>query len=114
MTIILIFLGIIIASFGLYMFIVWCADGRGWAKLKYKDFQKYYDMNPNRWYCQEYSVIYHKYINTYEEMREYFNFGFIDFCRYRLWQWKLKKDEERKRNAESIQRMLDDINKTEG
>ena len=113
MTIILILLGIIIASFGLYMSIIWCADGRGWAKIKYKDFRKYYALNPNRWNCRQFSVIYTNYMSTFEEMREYFNFSFIDFCRYSLWQWKLAREESRKRNAESMQRMIDDINKTE-
>ena len=113
MIILLILIGMVTVSFVLYMLIIWCADGRGWAKLKYKDFRKYYDANPCQWDCRSYSVVYHKYINTYEEIREYFNFGFIDFCKYRLWLTKIERDEKRKRNAESIQRMLDSMHEEE-
>lgn len=95
------------------LFIAWCANCHDYPKIKYKDFQRYYDTHPDRWYCYEYRVAYHRYIDTYTEMYESFNFGFIDFCRYILWQFRLEKVKKRKARAESMQRFLDDINKTE-
>lgn len=113
MTIILILLGMIAVSFILYMFIMWVSDCRGWANLKYKDFLKYYNINPGRWDCRAHCVVYHRYINTYEEMREYFSFSFIDFCRYHLWLTNIERAAKKKEDAASVQRMLDDINKAE-
>ena len=103
----------VIISLPLRMFVAWCFSCHDYAKIKYKDFQKYYDANPSRWYCDKYKVTYLRYINTYSGLRESFNFGFIDFCKYYIWQRKLEKEEKLQRRAESLQRMLDDINKTE-
>lgn len=109
MTCIFIMIGIVAVSLVLYMFLCWIFDGRGNAKLKYKDFQKYYEINPGRWRLYKTRVVYHAYIDTFNEIHEYFNFGFIDFCRYTLWLAGLEKAEKHKRNAESIQRMLNSM-----
>lgn len=113
MTVILVVLGMIVVSYTLYMFIMWASDCRGWPKLKYKDFLKYYNINPSRWDCREHCVVYHRYTSVYEDMREYFGFSFIDFCRYHRWLAKIERAAKNKKDAASVQRMLDDINKAE-
>ena len=50
MLFVLIMILMAIATVVLYMFLSWCFVGRHDTKIGYKDFLKYYDIVPHRWY----------------------------------------------------------------
>lgn len=79
------------------------------AKIKFKDFRKYYALAPERWYCHDPYVEY----ELFNGGSQCFYFGFVDFYKYLLWKYKIDKTRERKRHDESIHRFLDDINRLE-
>ena len=87
----------------------WRGQSREYPKIKYRDFRKYYAQNPERWYCGCSFVSYSFSDGDSEE----FCFWPVGFYRYRLRNYLIKMANRRKENAESLQRMLDDINKTE-
>lgn len=88
----------------------WFVNSREYPKIKYRDFLKYYNMNPERWHCYYDSIVCY---DLFDGGSEWFCFGFIGFYRYKLRKYRIKKAKQRKEYAESMQRFLDDINRTE-
>jgi hypothetical protein len=103
------FLGLTVVVIFSVLIIYWLSNSCGFPKIKYRDFRKYYKLNPERWYCGLHTVRY----EMSDGSGELFNFGLIGFYRYKLWQHKIDLAEKRKECAESMQRFLDDVNKTE-
>lgn len=75
-------------------------------KIKFKDFKKFYELNPKRWRCET------DYVQC-QVSKEYdceaFNFSFIDECRYRIWRRKRDKHKANQKHNQSTQRMLDAV-----
>ena len=107
---------------GLYCFLVfvfflasvilityWRFQSYDYPKIKYGNFRKYYAMNPDKWYCGHSFVSYRLSNGDSEE----FCFRLFGFYLYRLRNYLIKVARRRKEDAEAVQRMLDDINKTE-
>lgn len=91
----------------LTVFVVWRCDKRQYNKIKFKDFKKFYELNPKRWRCEtSYVICSIKYDFAKYEV---FAFNFIDECKYRLWRRGCDKRNTNKKHAESIQRMLDAV-----
>ena len=88
----------------------WRCNSCEFPKIKYRNFLKYYKLNPERWYCGLDTVRY----EMSDGSGELFNFGLIGFYRYKLLKYRLAKAKRRKEYAEIMQRFLDDVNKTEG
>lgn len=103
------FLGLVVVVIFSVLIANWLCNSFEFPKIKYRDFRKYYKLNPERWYCGLHTVRY----QMSDGSGELFNFGPIGFYRYKLWQHKIDLAEKRKARAESMQRFLDDINKTE-
>ena len=93
-----------LASIGLIIiFIYWRCESKG-PKMKYRDFRKFYALNPDRWYLCPSNV----YCKT-KDGDENFNFGFIDFWRYKFWFRSKKKGKRNAEYAKATQRMLDAV-----
>lgn len=80
-------------------------------KIKFKDFKKFYELNPKRWRCET-SYVFCSIKDDFVKS-EVFGFKFIDECKYRLWRRNIDKISANKKHAASTQRFLDDVNKTE-
>lgn len=81
------------------------------AKIKFKSFKHFYNVNPDRWDLYDGSVV------CKGQTKEYFYFGLIDYIKYKFWRrWLDKRDKEREQ-AKSISRMIgyvrEDIKKME-
>lgn len=85
------------------MFIVWKVYSVG-PKMKYKNFRKFYALNPDRWDLDDCSVY-----CRIKDGKENFNFGFIDFWRYKLWIHGINKRERNADYAKCTQRMMDAV-----
>ena len=103
------FLGLTVIVIFSALIVYWLSSSCGFPKIKYRDFQRYYKLNPERWYCGLYTVHY----KMSDGSGELFSFGLIGFYGYKLWQHKIDLAEKCKERAESMQRFLDDVNKTE-
>lgn len=103
------FLGMVTIAILIYLITYWWWESRENPKIKYKDFLKYYKLHPERWYCGDSYVRY----ELFDGSSEYFCFGLISFYRYKLRNYRIAKAKQRKEYAKSMQRFLDDINKTE-
>ncbi len=104
-----IFLGMVVIVIFAALIIYWFVNSGEFPNIKYKDFLKYYKLNPDRWYCGDSYVRY----ELFDGGSEYFCFGLISFYRYKLRNYRIAKAKQRKEYAKSMQRFLDDINKTE-
>lgn len=91
----------------LVVFVVWRCDKRQYNKIKFKDFKKFYELNPKRWRCETSYVFCSIEDNFFEY--EVFMFNFIDECKYRLWRRSLNKINTNKKRAAATQRMLDAV-----
>lgn len=91
----------------LIVFVVWRCDKRQYNKIKFKDFKKFYELNPKRWRCKTSCV----FCSTKDDFYEYevFMFKFIDECKYRLWRRGCDKRNANKERAAATQRMLDAV-----
>lgn len=103
------FLGFVFILILTVLISYWRWKSYEYPKIKYRDFHKYYAMNPEGWYCG-YSYVSYQLSNGDSEE---FCFWPVGFYRYRLRNYLIKTAKRRKEDAEAIQRMLDDINKTE-
>lgn len=73
------------------------------VKIKFKSFKKFYEINPDRWdLCYGYVRCNTGKMFIYED----FHFGFIDFIKYKLWYKMLERNQNKRREAESISRMI--------
>ena len=90
----------------LLLFIVKYCDNKPYPKIKFKDFKKFYELNPKRWWCANDYVRCH--VNG-EEDCEIFVFKFIDECKYRIWRRKCDKHKVNQKHNQSTQRMLDAV-----
>lgn len=90
----------------LIVFCAWRLDNRHYPKIKFKDFKKFYELNPKRWWCAN-NYVKCRVNNEYD--CEIFFFKFIDECRYRIWRRKRDKHKVNKKHNQSIQRMLDAV-----
>lgn len=91
----------------LIVFVVWRCDKRQYNKIKFKDFKKFYELNPKRWRCETSYV----FCSIKDDFYEYevFMFKFIDECKYRLWRRRCNKVSANKERAAATQRMLDAV-----
>ena len=81
-------------------------ENRQYNKIKFKEFKKFYELNPERWNCQT-DYVMCKITTDYDY--EVFAFNFIDECKYRLWRRSLNKTNMNKEHVEATQRMLDAV-----
>lgn len=101
----LIILGMLLI-FALVMYwLTWLDTCGNYPRIKLKDFEKFYALNPERW------VINGDYVGckTDKGKYEWFCFGFIDYVKYMMWLGKLSNDKKAKAHMESTQRMLDSV-----
>lgn len=103
------FLGFVLIFILTILISYWRCYSSDYPKIKYRNFRKYYAMNPERWYCGRSYVSYRLSNGDSEE----FCFWPVGFYRYRLRNYLIKTAKRRKEDAECVQRMLDDINNTE-
>jgi hypothetical protein len=89
------------------VFVVWRCDKRQYNKIKFKDFKKFYELNPKRWRCET-SYVFCSIKGDFDEY-EVFMFKFIDECKYRLWRRRCNKVSANKERAAATQRMLDAV-----
>lgn len=81
-------------------------DKRQYNKIKFKEFKKFYELNPDRWRCETD----HVYCQIGKEYDcEVFMFSVIDECKYRLWRRNRDKINMNKTHAKATQRMLDAV-----
>ena len=91
----------------LIVFMVWRCDKRQYNKIKFKDFKKFYELNPERWRCET-SYVLCSIKNDFAKY-EMFAFKFIDECKYRLWRRRCNQISANKKRAAATQRMLDAV-----
>lgn len=82
------------------------SDKRQYNKIKFKEFKKFYELNPDRWRCDT-DHVYCQIGKDYD--CEVFMFSIIDECKYRLWRRNRDKINMNKTHAEATQRMLDAV-----
>lgn len=82
------------------------ADKRQYNKIKFKEFKKFYELNPDRWRCET-DHVYCQICKEYD--CEVFMFSVIDECKYRLWRRNRDKINMNKTHAKATQRMLDAV-----
>lgn len=82
------------------------SDKRQYNKIKFKEFKKFYELNPDRWRCDT-DHVYCQIGKNYD--CEVFMFSIIDECKYRLWRRNRDKINMNKAHAEATQRMLDAV-----
>ena len=75
-------------------------------KITFKNFKKFYELNPKRWRCE---TDYVQCRIDKEYNYEAFNFSFIDECKYRIWRRKRAKHNVNQKRNKSIQRMMDAV-----
>lgn len=103
------FLGFVFIFILVIVITYWRCYSSDYPKIKYRDFRKYYAMNPDKWYCGHSFVSYRFSDGESEE----FCFRLVGFYLYMLRNYFIKMVNRRKEDAEAMQRMLDDINKPE-
>lgn len=81
-------------------------DKRQYNKIKFKDFKKFYELNPDRWRCET-DHVYCQIGKDYD--CEVFMFSVIDECKYGLWRRNRDKINMNKAHAKATQRMLDAV-----
>lgn len=99
-----IMLGIVLCACVLISTITYFEEKNG-AKLKFKAFKSFYNINPDRWDLYDGSV---KCKGT-SNSKEYFHFGLIDYIKYKFWRRNLGKRKVEEQHAESIARMIDAV-----
>ena len=92
----------IVALIFIIMVANWSTTTVGDAKIKFKKFKEFYDLNPNRWTLYEDWVFCH----TGTCHIDSFHFGLIDYYRYQIWLRTNKQAEERDDKKMAIERML--------
>lgn len=104
---IFVFCGALFFCILLILFINWIFERSNSApKIKFKDFKKFYLINPDRW--KLYSVTVgcldeSKYSYTFGHHYIVLNFSYSDYLKYVLWKFML---EHRKKNIKSTETML--------
>jgi hypothetical protein len=100
----IIFLGLVLLVCVLISTITYFEEKNG-AKLKFKAFKSFYNINPDRWDLYDGSVKCKGTINS----KEYFHFGLIDYIKYKFWRRNLDKRKAERKHAESTARMIDAV-----
>ena len=79
------------------------------AKISFKSFKRFYEINPDRWElngsyvkCLDRHPVYSTYISASER----FDFNFIDYIRYDNWRKSNRNKQMHKKKMESTARML--------
>lgn len=89
------------------MLVDWKETTGHYPRMKFKDFKKFYAINPKRW------VLHASYVSCYVspafDDEEVFMFNFVDHWRYKLWFKNKEKRKENKSNMEATQRMLNAV-----
>lgn len=103
-------IGLIILSmlliFALEMYwSTWLDTCGNYPRIKFKDFKKFYALNPERWNVLDEHVG----CKTSSGKYEYFRFGFIDFGRYIMWQVKIAQGHTTQAHMEVTQRMMNAV-----
>lgn len=106
------FIGIIVllsfCVFMVYLIIEYFTEKCG-AKLKFKSFKRFYNINPDRWDLDDAFVVCKCNTNSWNTTKEYFYFGFIDYIRYKFWRRNLNKRDKEKAHAQSTARMINSV-----
>lgn len=95
----------------------WSESKHG-AKIKFKSFKMFYNLNPERWILRHYYVVcITKIAYGMNFGEDYFYFGPIDFLRYGMWMCENERHKKQANKAEMTARMLaavkQDIENTE-
>lgn len=98
------FLGIVLCVCVLISIITYFEEKNG-AKLKFKAFKSFYNINPDRWDLRDGSVI----CKDSSYIKYYFYFSLIDYIKYKFWRRNLDKREAERKHAESTARMIDAV-----
>ena len=87
------------------------------AKIKFRTFVSFYNLNPDRWNLGKYGADYRKDINCYYSYTEEFRFSFIDTLKYKIFLIKDNKQKARVKDAKALSNLIkhvqEDINKVE-
>ena len=105
LTATLIIMSCIVLLFCIIISTITYFENTGGAKLKFKTFKSFYNINPDRWDLYDGSVI----CKDKDYRKQYFHFGLIDYIKYKFWRRNLDKHEKEKEEAESIARMIDTV-----
>lgn len=109
MVVVMIILGSIVAilalGFLLFLYLDWLDHKGKCARIKFKDFKKFYELNPDRWFLSDY------YVECKIDKRnsEPFEFSFIDLFQYDMWSCSEECKKQDAKYAASTQRMLDAV-----
>ena len=92
---------------GLIVLLINWASVRVGAKLKFKRFKEFYQVNPKRWDIDD------VYIRCYrlddDKKFDYFYFGLIDFVKYVMWRRKIQCSAKSKEDNAATARMLEAV-----
>jgi len=85
----------------------WYWAQKNMPRIKYKDFRRWYNMNPRLFTAYECSVL-----CNLKVMNKEYTFGFIDYWRYWLWYKKNEIAENKKWRQAHANRLAEAINKS--
>lgn len=98
----------------LRFFLYWLDDSPDAAKIKFKAFERFYSINPDRWELEDGCVICRIYNDKkkpydglfYNYTKDWFRFGFIDYYRYKKFKRKIERNKVKEKNIQIASRML--------
>ena len=97
---------IIVAANLFYIFFTW-ADGRDndYVYMKFKQWRKLYDLNPEKW-CADDDNPYRRIYTNGHHKDIYVRFSFFDTARYMIWQSQAEKRKKQVRSNAKLQLLL--------
>lgn len=99
-------LAIITFVAGLFAILEYFDNRRGYPKIDFKSFKKFYVLNPQRWTCHSgYVICYTGQGFGYDN----FSFGFIDYYKYRCWMKAQDRQNTENIHNASKRRMMDAV-----
>lgn len=100
-----VFAGILFATL-ILLFVDWMFDADG-AKIKFKNFKEFYEVNPERW------EIYDGHVACKRVKRslyvDHFHFSFIDWIKYKIWRRGIERREKKQSDSKATARMLESV-----
>ena len=100
-------LSIVIPVLLVIMMLFWHCMQQNTPRIKYKDFRRWYNIDPRLFVTYECSVL-----CNLKVMNQEYTFGFIDFWRYWLWYKRQERIENKKWRQAHANRLAEAINKS--
>ena len=112
---VLIFFGVLIGILIFLGFVSdWATESPDIAKIKFKAFERFYSINPDRWELEDGCVICRIYNDKEKQYgglfhnytKEWFRFGFMDYQKYKKFKRKIERNKFKEKNMQITSRML--------